>query len=231
MALLASLDKTKKIETIESLKATIEKMPDSKLKDALLSLGSQAGKDIDKLRMGVATWFDDSMDRLSGAYKRQIKLISFLIGLCVAVGFNADTIKVADTLWKDGALRAQMVSAADELAKQKLTSQQSAPDSYKALLAEINDTQSSLRMLPIGWGCEAKKFDDKNLEIKPSWAVQFDCTEAKSAVRISLLQIIGWLLTAGALSFGAPFWFDLLNKFINIRNAGTKPARADGTPA
>ncbi len=36
----------------------------------------------------------------------------------------------------------------------------------------------------------------------------------------------GWLLTALALSLGAPFWFDLLNKVVNVRhgiaNPGTK---------
>ena len=30
---------------------------------------------------------------------------------------------------------------------------------------------------------------------------------------------LGWLLTALAISLGAPFWFDLLNKFIVIRSA------------
>jgi hypothetical protein len=43
----------------------------------------------------------------------------------------------------------------------------------------------------------------------------------------SLVQILGWLLTALALSLGAPFWFDMLNKFINLRGAGDKPKRED----
>ncbi|MGH9962120.1 MAG: hypothetical protein ACREBC_34160, partial [Pyrinomonadaceae bacterium] len=30
---------------------------------------------------------------------------------------------------------------------------------------------------------------------------------------------LGWVLTALAISLGAPFWFDLLNKFIVIRSA------------
>ena len=34
---------------------------------------------------------------------------------------------------------------------------------------------------------------------------------------------IGWILTALAVSIGAPFWFDLLNRFMNIRNAGRAP--------
>lgn len=32
-------------------------------------------------------------------------------------------------------------------------------------------------------------------------------------------RIIGWLLTVGALSLGAPFWFDVLNRFMNLRAA------------
>ena len=33
-----------------------------------------------------------------------------------------------------------------------------------------------------------------------------------------LIKIIGWLLTAIAISLGAPFWFDLLNKFMVVRS-------------
>lgn len=39
-----------------------------------------------------------------------------------------------------------------------------------------------------------------------------------------LTYIIGILITAVSLSFGAPFWFDLLVKAINIRGAGAKPS-------
>lgn len=37
--------------------------------------------------------------------------------------------------------------------------------------------------------------------------------------------LAGWLLTAAALSVGAPFWFDLLCRLVNIRNLGIKPPR------
>ena len=36
-------------------------------------------------------------------------------------------------------------------------------------------------------------------------------------------KLIGLLLTTIALSMGAPFWFDVLNRFINIRGAGRAP--------
>jgi hypothetical protein len=34
----------------------------------------------------------------------------------------------------------------------------------------------------------------------------------------ALVVLIGWLITAGALSLGASFWFDMLNKIMVIRN-------------
>ncbi len=36
-------------------------------------------------------------------------------------------------------------------------------------------------------------------------------------------KIPGWLITALAISLGSPFWFDLLNRLINLRNAGKRP--------
>jgi hypothetical protein len=36
-------------------------------------------------------------------------------------------------------------------------------------------------------------------------------------------HLVGWIFTAIAASLGAPFWFDTLNKFMNVRAAGTAP--------
>jgi hypothetical protein len=39
-----------------------------------------------------------------------------------------------------------------------------------------------------------------------------------------VVAIVGWLLTGFAVTFGAPFWFDVLGRFANLRAAGKKPA-------
>jgi hypothetical protein len=44
-------------------------------------------------------------------------------------------------------------------------------------------------------------------------------------------NVVGWLLTAVAVSLGAPFWFDLINKFVNIRMVGQKPPTASDVRA
>ncbi len=45
-------------------------------------------------------------------------------------------------------------------------------------------------------------------------------------LRLWVFNFAGWLLMAIAVSLGAPFWFDLLNKLVNLRMAGVKPERA-----
>ncbi len=40
--------------------------------------------------------------------------------------------------------------------------------------------------------------------------------------------LFGFLITALAITMGAPFWFDLLNRFVNIRAGGNKPSEDSG---
>jgi len=43
-------------------------------------------------------------------------------------------------------------------------------------------------------------------------------------------RIFGWLLTAFAVSLGAPFWFDILNKVMNLRSTGKSPTEKSKSP-
>ncbi|MEU7908022.1 hypothetical protein [Actinoplanes sp. NPDC049118] len=38
-----------------------------------------------------------------------------------------------------------------------------------------------------------------------------------------LLKLLGLALTAAAAAIGAPFWFDLLNRLVNLRSTGRRP--------
>lgn len=37
------------------------------------------------------------------------------------------------------------------------------------------------------------------------------------------LKFIGWIIGACCISMGAPFWFDMLGKLVNVRRSGVKP--------
>jgi hypothetical protein len=45
-----------------------------------------------------------------------------------------------------------------------------------------------------------------------------------------LTMPLAWLITAFAVSLGAPFWFDLLNKFVNVRASGKAPEEEPKSP-
>jgi hypothetical protein len=44
-------------------------------------------------------------------------------------------------------------------------------------------------------------------------------------------MIVGWIVTGLATSLGAPFWFDLLNKALQIRSSGGRVAAANDRPS
>jgi hypothetical protein len=78
------------------------------------------------------------------------------------------------------------------------------------------DAVTSSALLPVGW-----KGSYKN-NLKYLW-------ENKKAGGWRLLQLFpGWLITALAISLGAPFWFDLLNKFMVVRST-VKPSEKSQT--
>jgi hypothetical protein len=163
---------------------------------ALRTLVEQSGNDLNAMRENVEAWFNGSMDRVSGTYKRRTKWIIFTLGFGLTVLMNVNTITIARRLSNDATLRNVIVAQAESFAKQ--------PD---ALTADFKVSSAQLESLglPLGW--------PSGIVFLPRPFNFWDHI---------LLPMLGWLLTAGAISLGAPFWFDFLNKFMVIR-ATVKP--------
>ena len=101
---------------------TIEKLRDGLntagfpegVKKALLPLLNDAGDDIQGARANVERWFDSTMERMSGRYKRGTQATMFALGLAFSLTFNVDSIDIASRLQYDRALREVVVAAAQE---------------------------------------------------------------------------------------------------------------------
>lgn len=203
MALLASVDPTKPVPGFDDVQQAIRHLPDSNIRDTLLAHLATAQGDVEKLRDGLAVWFDQAMDRVSGIYKRWLKYISFGVGLALALAINADSVSVAKALWHDPTVRAQIASSAEHPPTPPAGS-----DASQALSASLGGLEQ-LRSFPIGWPMGPA---ENNPATTPWW-------------QLLLSKLVGLGLTAIALSLGAPFWFDLLSKFMNVRGSGAKPDR------
>ena len=150
----------------------------------------------------LGRWFDDSMERASGWYKRKAQLIIVAIAAILTIGLKVDTIAITKQIWVDPTLRAEMV--------QRATAAHDSNAKMPAASSAVTPALDSLeKQLPIGWSCW------------PGDPSQPDCKEW--SVPALALTVPGLLLTIIALSLGAPFWFDLLNKLVNLRQSGTPP--------
>ena len=192
--------------SIDEIRKTVSGLGDAGVERALLTALDTANGRLEVAILNVQKWYDSSMDRVSGWYKRETQHILFWLGLIVAVALNVDAIAVVRHLATDKDARAQLVLAATAAARSEApaaaasqaVSVQAADEAVKAL----HDRLDSLN-LPIGWSLHR--------------------VDAPSV----LFAIPGWLITAFAITFGAPFWFDVLNKLMVIRST-VKPHEKSG---
>jgi len=183
----------------------IETLPN--LQKRLESLVRESKADLIAVKAGLERWFDETMERLGGAYKRWATLSLFLVGFILAGLLNASTLNVAHDLWKDPVTRQTVADSASKLV------QEGAGADKLGTIAGAADKLQQLE-LPLGWGGGRAAYF---LNDWHHWTV----------------EIAGWVLTALLVMLGAPFWFDLLSRLVNLRSTGAKPlpAAKDGTSA
>ncbi len=199
---IALLDELKKSSNpgatqgaLAEAQTTVTNLPDGPIKTSLQGMIEEAQGDLVQIRKNVEAWFDNSMDRVAGWYKRNTQRWMFGIALVLAVSLNIDSIDTAKRLWQDPTLRSQFVAAAESYSA----------DPSAARSQTVAELKAELEALPLGWDAELRDAFPK----------------MDGAL---FLKLIGWLITAIAVSLGAPFWFDGLGKILNIRATGGRPA-------
>ena len=159
---------------------------------ALLEIYNRASGDAIQFRRDAEAWFDDQMERLSGVYKRWTQWFVWGIGLALALALNANTFRMAETLWNDPSSRSSIVAAAGN----------------SRATETVGQAQTDIGNLPLPLGWYGNGYHGLS-----GW----------------LLALLGVLITFGAISLGAPFWFDTLSRLSRIRSTGAPPPSSDAT--
>lgn len=194
-------------KTIQDLRDGVAKLPDEKLKKTLLGLIDSAQDSVETARDKIEKWFNDTMERVGGWYKRTAQKIIFAAGVVLCVALNADSIMIVKELWNDEALRQAVVAAATKKAQSGLPAEASGTAALQQVAGEIREAN----VPPIGWDSAAGSVRGRP-DSRIAW----------------ILKVLGIALTSFAIVLGAPFWFDVLNKIINLRLSGTPPKAANG---
>jgi hypothetical protein len=196
-------------QTLQLMKDGVKAIPDASAKDAILTLISDAKMNCTNpanqpavVQKNFEAWFNSVMERASGWYKRKAQVILFVTGFILAFCLNADSIEMFMKLWTQPETRSKLT----ELAKAEVAAGMVKTD---ASGKEIKLTKEEIEK-------ELKKNEDAGILL--GWQ-----TFPPSVDFALLLKILGILITGFGISMGSPFWWDLLNRFVNLRMGGKKP--------
>ena len=200
--------------------------------ESLLRTILKGSTTIEEQRAKIEDWYNDSMDRVSGWYKRKSHMTLWIIGIVVCLAFNADSIALGNAFWNDPTLRAAINEAATDYVK-NAPSTEEPKDSF----VRLNRVRQQMTTIPLGW-CRVSSTTDLQGVCWPNLAgsirvrtpVDVPLGDPRRVVGGAsewiLWKLVGIALTALAISQGAPFWFDLLQKIVNLRLGGNPPATA-----
>lgn len=171
----------------------------------LESLLEDAMNDTDKFRELVELWFNETMDRATGWYKKQTQRITFMVGFFVALSFNVDSIQIVKHLSFDAKLSGQLADMAVKYA-----------DTHKDASGK---TASEANTEVTHYFNEAKKLTDNEIaQANTLLGLGWDFRTEFDSFQI-FYSMLGLLITALAISLGAPFWFDILSKVVQLRSS------------
>ncbi|RMG83286.1 MAG: hypothetical protein D6714_10020 [Bacteroidetes bacterium] len=215
------LDLIQNLLHAENVEGMLDALPkDSKLERILRQLKEETTGEIHEFKAKVNNWFDEVMDRSAGWYKRHMQMITFLVGLTIAASLNADTFKIYRHLSTNSDARQKVAELATDFVSKNETLPEidatNARKMQKEISAMLTEDVGKLRN-PLGLGWEFEEVNgvkiiqgDNPDDPLGSWAMRF----------------LGWIITALAISLGAPFWFDVLKRMVNIKGAGREAQSA-----
>ena len=241
---IEGLNEAQKIQYIKRGIENLEQINETRT--LFLTMIDNSNYELEKFHKKLEGWFEETMNRASGWYKKQSQIITLIIGFAIAVMFNVDTIEIVGHLSKDKDAAKKMTELSVQYVnthKDSLGNLSYKHDSIanvlflKADSIVKTDIKTANEIIGVGWKIPAK--DSITIECKKSWKKHKKCNpicikrkpqywtwyEKVGIIydKINRRMILGYILTALAISFGAPFWFDILSKVVSIRGAGTKP--------
>ncbi|MFA0963228.1 hypothetical protein AB9P05_15605 [Roseivirga sp. BDSF3-8] len=200
------------------LKANLKDIVSAKIFDQssvmklLKSFAEEVNYDANRFAVKLEAWFEEVMDRAKGWYVRKIRRVTLVVSIVVAIAFNVDSIRAYRALSENADLRTDIVGMASDFLAENPDGAagntasdiryEAARDSLVSFYArEISPVNN---MFNFGYGDEQLTYIGKH----------------------PFSAFLGWILTAFAISLGAPFWFDILNKVMSLRSA-LKPKSKD----
>ena len=215
----------------------------------LLKNWGDNSNDLKELNDNIEKWYNSYMDRVTGWYKNKSTQWTRIIAIGVTLFFNVNMVVITKAINTNSGLKMKLVNAAEGLAtheeqiKEKYLGNvdtgiahiqqqyqlqiDSADAGSKTQLIKMRDSTADNYLK----NYNAERLNDiKTLianthvsELPIGWSNNTIHKLKHTSAEGWMLLLIGWFIGATTISMGAPFWFDLLIKLVNVRRAGVKP--------
>jgi hypothetical protein len=203
----------KSLEALARVQLGVEAVPSGAVRDIVRTSVSACAGDPALVRRRLELWYADAMDRVAGRYRRLSQAIILTGSFVLAVAMNINTITIVQALSQNAPMRAAVSTAA-----QNVVAGHATDDDNTKFATEISAVGAY--GLPMGWdqvdAIRLRKLADVHIAVPLPWV------GTRWLLVGWFLVLVGWIMTALAISLGAPFWFDVLNKFMVVR-ATVKP--------
>ena len=184
------------------------------METAVKSASARAQGDVDKFAQSIEDWFDARMDALSSLYKQWTRLIMLVIALLIAFVVDVNPIVAVALLRKDSALAATTADQAAAFVAKTGASFDNCP----TLSATKTTTPTTTAASPTKHVADCYADTQKAFAQSQKLPPPLDFAHRWKGGDSWPEYIFGCLVGAVAISFGAPFWYDLLRKIISLRS-------------
>jgi hypothetical protein len=230
---------TRDADPLRRFHASVNKMNAGPLKRTLLGMAERAGLDPKDqylaLENEIIEWFNFQMKILTGEYQNKQRKSLLFFGFAITLFLNVDSLHLVHELRNDPALRTELNAKAQSISEEYkgVVEELKKADEYgfsgndealmnKALtitseLKAVNNKIENMELpvgysrnsAPLSWFCR-----DKNLE------TAYEIRRNKPTFMGVVFYVLGIIISGFSLSLGAPFWFDVLNKLVNLKRGG-----------
>jgi hypothetical protein len=225
----------------------------------LKNLADSSGN-LKELQEKIETWFNNYMNRVSGWYQSQIVFSVRLIAILLTLVFNINVIKLVHIIYNNEQVRTSMVAIAEKVEEDPTPLNDYYNHNFQTSIRKIDSTFEDRKKMAAGdaaklatidgerdstMAAEAKKYTGRKIDAINSLTDQLGASGIPLGWNTNIfkedithnslpgwfLLLLGWGIGAGCIAMGAPFWFDMLAKLVNVRRSGIKPGKGDNKGA
>ena len=186
----------------------IQDFGDEKIRDTLMWALKSGSGSLDGARESIENWFNRSMNELSGWYKRRMRFMVGTIAVIVVCSLNADTVRLTRELWNDNELRTATIKAAEDMVGKQISAATDPSNTDTTLTSMVDNLKrqvNEVHQVPLGW----------NTEVIPCFDSAKNNTE--DVLWWWANKLLGLLISIGAVSMGATYWYKQLKSLLNLR--------------